>query len=294
MWQDVIEGSGCAIFIGAAIAGFLNMIKFRQHKSFSMGLLYICAIGCLLLRATYFVIRVSMRQYEITVLDVKVSIFASITWTAMVASQLLIYVLLRVKLQQYWVEREEPKSVVDMMLPSFTRKELRANVVIGILVIGMPCAVLLQELFYNQKGQKVNQIWVFFSIQIVVATVLFLVGICASTYNILELMTKLFGEESLTEKVLLKKTLSILVFAVVLKMLGMITLIVTNHILTLDLRVYQIQYTALSLVFWVLTELVPCLYLFVVHYKNFVTMEGYEYLETCYPNDFSTVPSDIM
>ena len=115
-----------------------------------MGLLYICAIGCLLLRATYYVIRVSMRQYEITVLDVKVSIFASITWTAMVASQLLIYVLLKIKLEQYWVEREETKSVVDMMLPSFTRKELRANIVIGIFVIGMPCAVLFQEIFYNQ------------------------------------------------------------------------------------------------------------------------------------------------
>ena len=107
-------------------------------------------------------------------------------------------------------------------------------------------------------------------------------------------MTKIFGVESLTEKVLLKKTLAILISAVTLKMIGMITLIVTDHILTLDMRVYQIQYTAVSLVFWVLTELVPCLYLFVVHYKNFITMEGYEYLETCYHDDMSTVPSDIM
>lgn len=104
----MIAGFGVLCFLSAALFGVLNMVKFRQHRSLSLGLFYVCGTACLLMRSIYFVDRICRSDVVYSERDLTYIVIASSFSTSMTASQLLTYILLIIRLNLYFLERENP------------------------------------------------------------------------------------------------------------------------------------------------------------------------------------------
>lgn len=82
------------------------MIKFRQHRSLSLGLFYVCATACLLMRVAYFIHKLFKVEADWSEVDLTLTVIGSAFSTSMTASQLLTYILLIIRLNQYFLERD--------------------------------------------------------------------------------------------------------------------------------------------------------------------------------------------
>lgn len=93
---------GSLIYAGGLIFGLINIIRFRRHRTFSMGLFYISAASCLFFSTTYFIYLLVGSDVGICVL---LFVLPQYLYCSVAASQLLTYALLSIRLNLYIFER---------------------------------------------------------------------------------------------------------------------------------------------------------------------------------------------
>lgn len=109
----------------------------------------------------------------------------------MICALLQVYVLLKLKLTLYWVEREETDRI-SATLEEISRKEKLVNLLFTFIVVGLPAAVSLEFVFVSSDRTVADE-WTFYSYQLTTVAVLTLVGLGYCTRTVILLMTKLFG-----------------------------------------------------------------------------------------------------
>lgn len=106
-------------------------------------------------------------------------------------------------------------------------------------------------------------------------------GIVLITRSILFKMSEIFGNDDYPEKKILKRTLLMLSISSALKIVFFIVLLFVE--IDVIFRYYVLCKIS-SVIFWIVIDLVPILYLYKTHYTNFISIEGNEYLTTEYPD----------
>lgn len=109
----------------------------------------------------------------------------------MICALLQVYVLLKLKLTLYWVERDETEQI-SSTLQEINRKEQLVNLLFTFIVVGLPAAVGL-EFIFDSSDRTVADEWTFYSYQLTTVAVLVLAGLVYCTRTVILLMTKLFG-----------------------------------------------------------------------------------------------------
>ena len=94
-------------------------------------------------------------------------------------------------------------------------------------------------------------------------------------------MNEIFGNDEFPEKKILKTTLIMLSFSSVLKIIFLIVLLFVD--INFIIENYVLCKIS-SVIFWIIIDLVPILYIYKTHYSNFISIEGNEYLTTEYPD----------
>jgi len=105
------------------------------------------------------------------------------------------------------------------------------------------------------------------------------VGILVATKTILKQMTEIFGSQTFQEKQIVWNTMVLLSAAMCLRLVGFMMMQWFGK----SIKVYfsePLIYTLSTLTFWFLTVMIPSVYLFKIHYRNFMSLEGHEYLQT--------------
>jgi len=109
----------------------------------------------------------------------------------MICALLQVYVLLKLKLTLYWMEREETERIISA-LKEISRKEQLVNLLFTFIAVGLPVAVCLEFIFLSSDRTAADE-WMFYSYQLAPVEVLVLVGLGYCTRTVILLMTKLFG-----------------------------------------------------------------------------------------------------
>jgi len=93
-------------------------------------------------------------------------------------------------------------------------------------------------------------------------------------------MTKIFGQENFQEKIIVKKTLAVLTVSMTVRVIGFVLLQIYSDKTADFLLNYTSYYEATLLLMWTIIDLLPATFLFWIHYRNFMSFEGHDYLST--------------
>lgn len=95
-------------------------------------------------------------------------------------------------------------------------------------------------------------------------------------------MTEIFGVTNIHEKKIVKKTLVVLSASMLLRLVAFVGILFTGTDKIEEFFDLGVIFSITTFAFWIVIELIPSFYLFKIHYSNFITLEGQEYLQTDY------------
>ena len=103
-----------------------------------------CATACLLMRMGFFIHKlIEEDQDQWTEIDLSITVIGSAFSTSMTASQLLTYILLIIRLNHYFMERDHPdQAQIDK--PKVMRQETFAKIFLTFFVIALPTVITVE------------------------------------------------------------------------------------------------------------------------------------------------------
>lgn len=138
-----------------------------------------------------------------------------------------------------------------------------------LVIFGLPITLLI-EMLTMPKFDTLYGGYLFYEGQCISLATINIVIMTVATARILNQMTQIFGQGDLHETVLIKRTLAILLFSLLVKMTVVIVVVLTSF--------SAITFKLFVTFAWLLTDVIPSTYLFKIHYSNFMSLEGLEYL----------------
>ena len=157
-----------------------------------------------------------------------------------------------------------------------------AKVSLSILTLGLPIVFTIELAAGYGQTTTTRDNLLFFTYQLITITSIIFIGISASSFIILRLMTEIFGVTNIHEKKIVKKTLVVLSASMLLRLVAFLGILFTGTDKIEEFFDLGVIFSITTFAFWIVIELIPSFYLFKIHYSNFITLEGQEYLQTDY------------
>jgi hypothetical protein len=96
-------------------------------------------------------------------------------------------------------------------------------------------------------------------------------------------MTAIFGKQDINEKKIIRCTMVIYCVVFAIRIFSLVVIISDKqYILIHFYSVHYLQFELILSSLWAITDLIPVVYLFKVHYNNFMSFEGQSIIETEY------------
>ena len=99
----IINTIGLIIYIGSLSFGVYNMIRFRRHRSYPMGVFYVLTVLNLSLRSAYFIVKFFSSS---CLLDLVLTVLPSSFSGSIGISQTMNYIVFSIRLNTYLQHKE--------------------------------------------------------------------------------------------------------------------------------------------------------------------------------------------
>jgi len=97
-------------------------------------------------------------------------------------------------------------------------------------------------------------------------------------------MTTVFGKQDIKEKQIIRTTIIIYIVIFFIRIISLLLLITDRTSFIKEYYSKSLEFELIMSLLWTITDLIPVVFLFRVHYLNFISFEGQEVLETQYPS----------
>jgi len=91
--------------------------------------------------------------------------------------------------------------------------------------------------------------------------------------RLITVISRVFGQQDMEEKKIMRRTVYVFVLTACVRLIDLIIVHVEEEKIA-DLFAHPSDYNILLITVWAITDLVPIVFLYKVHFQNFITFEG--------------------